>query len=35
LADRLLHLGEITAVPVPDREIEAVRDLVRAREDAI
>ena len=31
---RLLRLGEITAVPVPEREIEAVRDLVRAREDA-
>jgi transposase len=31
---RLLRLGEITAVRVPDREVEAVRDLVRAREDA-
>ncbi len=31
---RLLRLGEITEVGVPDREIEAVRDLVRAREDA-
>jgi transposase len=31
---RLLRLGEITAVRVPGREIEAVRDLVRAREDA-
>jgi transposase len=31
---RLLRLGEITEVRVPDREIEAVRDLVRAREDA-
>ena len=31
---RLLRLGEITAVTVPEREIEAVRDLVRAREDA-
>jgi transposase len=31
---RLLRLGEITAVRVPEREIEAVRDLVRAREDA-
>ena len=31
---KLLRLGEITAVTVPDREIEAVRDLVRAREDA-
>jgi transposase len=27
-------LGEITAVRVPDADIEAVRDLVRAREDA-
>ena len=31
---RLLRLGEITEVRVPDRDIEAVRDLVRAREDA-
>lgn len=31
---RLLRLGEITEVRVPDRQIEAVRDLVRAREDA-
>ena len=31
---RLLRLGEITAVRVPDADIEAVRDLVRAREDA-
>jgi transposase len=31
---RLLRLGEIIAVTVPEREIEAVRDLVRAREDA-
>ena len=31
---RLLSLGEITAVRVPGQEIEAVRDLVRAREDA-
>jgi transposase len=31
---RLLRLGEITAVTVPERELEAVRDLVRAREDA-
>ena len=31
---RLLRLGEITEVAVPEREIEAVRDLVRAREDA-
>jgi transposase len=30
----LLRLGEITAVRVPEREIEAVRDLLRAREDA-
>lgn len=31
---RLLRLGEITAVTVPSREMEAVRDLMRAREDA-
>ena len=31
---RLLRLGEITAVTVPEAEVEAVRDLVRAREDA-
>jgi transposase len=31
---RLLRLGEITAVRVPDLEEEAARDLVRAREDA-
>src|SRR6202171_2959949 len=31
---KLLRLGEITAVRVPERQIEAVRDLVRAREDA-
>jgi transposase len=31
---RLSRLGEITEVRVPDRDIEAVRDLVRAREDA-
>ena len=31
---RLLRLGEITAVTVPAPEIEAVRDLVRARDDA-
>jgi transposase len=31
---RLLRLGEITEVRVPERDIEAVRDLVRAREDA-
>jgi transposase len=31
---RLLRLGEITAVSVPEADIEAVRDLVRAREDA-
>ncbi|MGH3096336.1 MAG: IS110 family transposase [Streptosporangiales bacterium] len=30
---RLLHLGEIVAVTVPDTETEAARDLVRARED--
>ncbi|GFG99571.1 hypothetical protein MHIP_00550 [Mycolicibacterium hippocampi] len=27
---RLLRLGEITAVTVPEAEVEAVRDLVRA-----
>ena len=31
---RLLRLGEITPVRVPDPEEEAARDLVRAREDA-
>ena len=31
---RLLRLGEITAVTVPDADVEAVRDLVRARENA-
>ncbi len=31
---RLLRLGEITAVMVPEASVEAVRDLVRAREDA-
>jgi transposase len=31
---QLLRLGEITGVTVPDRRVEAVRDLVRAREDA-
>lgn len=31
---RLLRLGEITAVTVPECDVEAVRDLVRAREDA-
>ncbi|MCA2306029.1 IS110 family transposase [Mycobacterium intracellulare] len=31
---RLLLLGEITAVRVPERDVEAARDLVRAREDA-
>ena len=31
---RLLRLDEITAVTVPAPEIEAVRDLVRARDDA-
>jgi transposase len=31
---RLLRLGEITEVQVPEWEIEAVRDVVRVREDA-
>jgi transposase len=31
---RLLRLGEVTAVTVPEADVEAVRDLVRAREDA-
>jgi hypothetical protein len=31
---RLLRLGEITSVRIPDPDIEAVRDLVRAHEDA-
>jgi hypothetical protein len=31
---RLLRLGEITAVTLPECDVEAVRDLVRAREDA-
>jgi transposase len=31
---RLLRLGELVAVRVPDRVEEAARDLVRAREDA-
>jgi transposase len=31
---RRLRLGEITTVTVPEAEVEAVRDLVRAREDA-
>jgi transposase len=31
---RLLRLGEITTVTVPEADVEAVRDLVRAREDA-
>ncbi|MFQ2844949.1 IS110 family transposase [Mycobacterium paragordonae] len=31
---RLLRLGEITTATVPEAEVEAVRDLVRAREDA-
>jgi transposase len=31
---RLLAIGEITEVAVPDEETEAARDLVRAREDA-
>ena len=30
---RLMHLGEIVEVTVPDEETEAARDLVRARED--
>ncbi len=30
---RLLHLGEIVAVTIPDEATEAARDLVRARED--
>ena len=34
LLTRLLRLGEITAVSVPDADVEAVRDLVGAREDA-
>jgi hypothetical protein len=32
---RLLRLGEITPVRVPDADEEAARDLVRAREDAM
>jgi transposase len=32
---KLLRSGEITACHVPDREDEAMRDLVRAREDAV
>jgi transposase len=32
---RLLRAGELTAVRVPDPEDEAMRDLTRAREDAI
>jgi transposase len=31
---RLLAVGQVTAVAVPDEETEAARDLVRAREDA-
>ena len=31
---RLLRLGDLSVVTVPDAEVEAVRDLVRAREDA-
>jgi len=31
---KLLRLGEITPVTVPDAEVEAVRDVVRAREDS-
>ena len=30
---RLLHLGEIVSVAIPDVATEAARDLVRARED--
>ncbi len=30
---RLLHLGEIVAVTIPDEATEAARDLVRTRED--
>lgn len=30
---RLLHLGQVVAVAVPDAATEAARDLVRARED--
>ena len=30
---RLLHLGEVVAVTIPDVETESARDLVRARED--
>ena len=32
---RLLRSGELTATWIPDREHEALRDLVRAREDAV
>jgi len=32
---RLLRTGDLTATWVPDREHEALRDLVRAREDAV
>lgn len=32
---RLLRAGELTAVKVPDEDDEAMRDLTRAREDAI
>ncbi len=32
---RLLRSGDLTATWVPDREHEALRDLVRAREDAV
>jgi transposase len=31
---RLLRLGAVTPATVPDQQVEAVRDLVRAREDA-
>ena len=32
---RLARAGELTAVRVPDAGDEAVRDLIRAREDAV
>ena len=32
---RLYRCGELTAICIPDEEQEAVRDLVRAREDAV
>jgi len=31
---RLLRLGDLSVVTVPDAEVEAVRDLVRTRDDA-